>query len=69
MPATTRINRIAIGDSLRRSAARRPDKTALIEGERRLSYRALDAEVNRFANYLLGLGLAWPRARPWPRCA
>ncbi len=56
-PRTTRINRIAIGDSLRRSAARRPDKTALIAGERRYSYRELDAEVNRFANHLLGLGL------------
>ena len=57
MPATTRINRIAIGDSLRRAAARRPDKTALIEGTRRLSYRQLDSDVNRFANHLLGLGL------------
>ena len=58
MPATTRINRIAIGDSLRRAAARRPDKVALVEGERRLTYRQLDAEVNRFANHLLGRGLA-----------
>ncbi len=58
MSVTTRINRIAIGDSLRRSAVRRPDKVALVEGDRRLSYRQLDAQVNRFANYLLGLGLA-----------
>ncbi len=58
MPATTRINRIAIGDSLRRAAARRPDKTALVEGARRLSFRQLDSEVNRFANHLVGLGLA-----------
>jgi len=58
MSRTTRINRIAIGDTLRRSAARRPEKIALIDGARRYSYRQLDAEANRFANYLLGLGLA-----------
>ncbi len=58
MTRTTRINRIAIGDTLRRSAARRPEKIALIDGARQYSYRQLDAEVNRFANYLLGLGLA-----------
>jgi len=57
MSRTTRINRIAVGDTLRRSAARRPEKIALIDGARRYSYRQLDAEANRFANHLLGLGL------------
>jgi len=51
------INRIAIGDSLRRAAARQPDKVALIERDRRLSYRDLDAQCNQFANYLLQSGL------------
>jgi long-chain acyl-CoA synthetase len=51
------INRVAIGDSLRRMAARQPDKVALIEGERRISYGELDQQCNRFANYLLQSGL------------
>jgi long-chain acyl-CoA synthetase len=55
--ATSIVNRVAIGDSLRRTAARQPDKVALIEGDRRLTYRELDARCNRFANYLIGLGL------------
>ncbi len=55
--ATSIINRVAIGDTLRRAAARHPNKIALIEGDRRLTYRELDAQCNRFANYLIGLGL------------
>lgn len=58
IPGTTAINRIAIGDSLRRAARRHPDKPALVEGERRLSFAELDAQVNRFAHHLLGRGLA-----------
>ncbi len=54
---TTRINRIAIGDTLRRSAARDPEAVALVDGTRRYNYRDLDTEVNRFANYLLSLGI------------
>lgn len=51
------IQRIAIGDMLRRAAARAPGKTALIEGERRLSYRELDQRCNQLANHLLAQGL------------
>ena len=42
---------------IRRSAARFPEKTAIVDGERTLSYQELDNLVNQFANYLLGTGL------------
>ena len=45
------------GDILRRTARRLPRKTALICGERRLDYAALDAAANRLANALLGRGI------------
>jgi len=51
------IGRIAIGDMVRRSARKYPDRVALIEGGVRLTYAGLDADINRFANYLLGIGL------------
>lgn len=51
------ISRVAIGDFLRRAARRGPDKTALIDHDRRLSYGALDAEVSRCAQALLSAGL------------
>jgi fatty-acyl-CoA synthase len=46
-----------IGELLRLSAARFPDKVALIEGERRLTYREFDRAANRAAQALLALGL------------
>lgn len=54
----TGIGRVALGDLLRRSAARCGDRVALIEGESRTSYAELDATANRFGQYLLGRGLA-----------
>ncbi|WP_342512892.1 AMP-binding protein [Sporosarcina sp. FSL K6-1522] len=52
----TVINRVAIGDIIRRAASRYENKTALVDGERRLTYRELDQACNRFANYLIGSG-------------
>ncbi len=46
------------GEILRLAAARFPDKAALIDGERRLSYREFDRAANRAANALIALGLA-----------
>ena len=53
----TRARRNTIGDALRRSAARSPQKDAVIFGERRWSYAELDAGSNRVANALLARGL------------
>ncbi|OZI10771.1 AMP-dependent synthetase [Bacillaceae bacterium SAS-127] len=57
MDSISVVNRVALGDIIRRSANRFPEKLALIEGEKQLTYRELDEETNRFANYLLESGL------------
>src|SRR5439155_734849 len=41
------IGRINVGDSLTRTAASRPDRLAVVDGERRLSYRDFNGYVNR----------------------
>lgn len=43
------IQRVNVGDSLTRTAARYPDALALAEGGRRLTYREFNRLVNRFA--------------------
>lgn len=57
MSEISMINRIAVGDILRRTSGRLPEKTAVIEGESRKTYRELNEDVNRFTNYLLDSGL------------
>ncbi|MCB2191173.1 MAG: long-chain fatty acid--CoA ligase [Deltaproteobacteria bacterium] len=47
-----------MGDMLRRTAGRVPDKPALIMGEDSLTYGQLNRRVNKLANALLGQGLA-----------
>src|ERR671922_2032737 len=42
---------------LRRTAYVFPDKTAVVHGERRYTYRQFEERVNRLANGLRGLGL------------
>ena len=49
--------RHALGDLLRRSALRNPDKTAIVFGELRQPYAELDATVNRTANALAARGV------------
>ena len=46
-----------VGSCLKRSALRYPNKTALISGERRLTYRELNEDVNRFAHAIMKLGV------------
>lgn len=48
-----RIRRIALGDLLYRTAAKFGQRTALVDGEQRISYAELDARSSRFARYLL----------------
>ncbi|MFI1916904.1 AMP-binding protein [Nocardia sp. NPDC020380] len=54
----TGARRQGLGDLLRRSAARQPDKTALVWRERRESFAELDAAVNRVAHSLADRGVA-----------
>ena len=48
------------GRILQHSARRHPDRTALICGERRVSYGALAAAANRFAHAVLAAGIGKP---------
>ena len=51
------VNRWVIADMIRRSAYHHPDKTAVIFGEKRMSYRELEAASNQVAGALLSLGV------------
>jgi long-chain acyl-CoA synthetase len=57
VPGPGRIGRVAIGDLLKRAAARFPDRTAVTDGERRVTFTEVERDANRFANYLVALGL------------
>jgi acyl-CoA synthetase (AMP-forming)/AMP-acid ligase II len=50
------IHRVNVGDLLTRSAARAPRQVALIDGERRLTYREFNAAANRLAHGFASLG-------------
>ncbi|MEW6642859.1 MAG: AMP-binding protein [Pseudomonadota bacterium] len=50
------ISRVNVGDLLARSAARAPKNLAIVDGERRFTYQALNEWVNRVANGLSALG-------------
>jgi len=58
IPAPGLIGRVAIGDIVRRAARRHPERIALVEGDTRVTFAALDADINRFTHFLLGAGLA-----------
>lgn len=51
------LRRIALGDTLHRSARKFGERTALVEGANRTSYARLDAASNQFAHHLLASGL------------
>jgi acyl-CoA synthetase (AMP-forming)/AMP-acid ligase II len=52
----TGVTRVNVGDMLTRTAARYPERPALADDERRITYRAFNAWVNRVANGLAELG-------------
>jgi hypothetical protein len=64
VPGPGRIGRVAIGDLLKRAAARFPDRTAVTDGERRVTYTEIERDANRLANYLVARGLKPGRALP-----
>ena len=57
VPGPGRIGRVAIGDLLKRAARRFPDRVALTDGARRVTFAELDRDANRFANVLVERGL------------
>ena len=57
VPGPGRIGRVAIGDLLKKAAARFPDRIAVTDGERRVTFTEIERDANRFANYLVARGL------------
>jgi long-chain acyl-CoA synthetase len=57
VPGPGRIGRVVIGDILKRAAQRFPDRVAVTDGERRVSFAEIERDANRFANYLVSRGL------------
>lgn len=57
VPAEIDIQKITVAEALIRTARRFPDHTGFIYMGRRITYRELDALVNRFANALSTLGV------------
>ncbi|WP_315837837.1 AMP-binding protein [Bradyrhizobium prioriisuperbiae] len=57
VPGPGRIGRVAIGDLLRRAARRFPDRTALTDGVKQITFTEIERDANRFANYLVARGL------------
>ncbi len=55
--STTALHRHTLGDLLRRSAARNPDKLAIACGDVRWSYREFDALCNRVASGVAAMGV------------
>src|SRR6476620_1702204 len=57
VPGSGRIGRVAIGDLLERAAKRFPDRIALTDGGRQVTFTELERDANRFANHLVQRGL------------
>ncbi|MYR08397.1 long-chain-fatty-acid--CoA ligase [Gordonia sp. SID5947] len=55
--AINTVRQQTLGDLLRRTALRVPDKVAIIDGDRTLTFADFDAAVNRCANALAGKGV------------
>src|SRR5437763_11174636 len=57
VPGPGRIGRVAIGDLLKRAARRFPDRIAVTDGARKVTFTEIERDANRFANYLVARGL------------
>jgi long-chain acyl-CoA synthetase len=57
VPPTIAIPEVPLFQLLRSAARRFPNRVAIVYQRKRLSYRQLDQEVNRFSNGLLSLGV------------
>ncbi|MBB5054116.1 long-chain acyl-CoA synthetase [Afipia massiliensis] len=57
VPGPGRIGRVAVGDILRRAACRFPNRIALTDGARQVTFTEIEHDANRFANYLVARGL------------
>ena len=51
------IERVCVGDMVQRSADVYPSHVALVDGDRQVTYEALNTSVNKLGHALLGLGL------------
>ncbi len=49
--------RLLLGEMMSRNARKFPDKEALVYGETRLTYRQLNARINRLAHAFMDLGI------------
>ncbi len=52
------IERVNVGDILTRVSELHPERVAIVDGERRLTYAELERQVDQLGHALLGLGLA-----------
>lgn len=52
------VHRVNVGDTLTRTADRLPDKVAVVDGDRRITYRELDDWTDRLARGLVDRGYA-----------
>src|ERR1700738_3062269 len=52
-----RRRRVATGDVVERAGARFPERVAVTDGERRVTFTEIERDANRFANYLVARGL------------
>ena len=59
VPGPGQISRLAIGDLLKRAAAGVPDRTAVTDGARRVTFTKLERDANRFANHLVARPANW----------
>ena len=55
--AVARARQHSVGDLLRRSALRHPDKLAVVDGDRRVTFAEFDAAANRTAHALTARGV------------